>query len=157
MKRIDVMIWKCLVEDLGEYVSSEEMCLKLGLTKRQLLTRVTKLNFPSVEKSVEKYSGSDYETREQYFRLNCTPQTAQEHTMHILAKYYKCDEDQLDSIIKSVPVDHSITLDEVTYNKEAFSLKDIVCIFSIVPCINQIPTWSKNRYQRRDLGVQQYT
>lgn len=154
MKRLDVMIWKCLVDDIGNYVSTTEMCCALGMSRRQLLTRVTKLKFPYIERSTEAFSDGDYNEKEQYFRLQCTPYEAQQYTNHILSKYFDCPEEQITTVLNAVPIDTSITLDEVKY-PDTFSMKDIIYIFNVAPCIEMTKTWSKNRYQRRDLNVQQ--
>ena len=152
MKRLDIMIWKNLAEDIGNYIPSTEMCCRLGMSKRQLLTRVTKLNFPYVEKSVEVYSDGGHDERETYFKLNCTPKDANAYTVTLLSSYFGCDEAEVLSILKAVPVDKSITLDEVAY-PERFSLKDVIFTFNVAPCIQMTKTWTKNRYQRRDLDV----
>ena len=155
MKRLDIMIWKYLVEDIGEFVSATDMCCGLGVSRRQLLTRITKLNFPFVEKDVEKFNDGNREEREQYFRLTCTPAEAQTCTINILSKYFYCDESAVTEVITAVPMDRPITLDEVTYPKDIFSQKDVICILGMMPSIEMTKTWSKNRYQRKDLDVQQ--
>lgn len=152
MKRLDIMIWKNLVEERGCFVPSTDMCCKLGMSRRQLLTRVSKLNFPYVEKSTEIYPQGGHSERETYFKLNCTPSVANECTVSLLSNYFGCGEDEVNAILNAVPEDRSVTLDEVQY-PERFSMKDVIFTFSVAPCIQTTKTWTKNRYQRRDLNV----
>ena len=155
IKRVDVMIWKSLVEDIGGYVSTTTICCDLGMSRRQLLTRVTKLNFPYVEKSTEKFCDGGHVDSEVYFRLTCTPQEAQEFTEKMLSDYFGCEKSAVEKVLLGVPTDKSITLDEVSYPKELFSTKDLIYILSVSPCIETIKTWTKNRYLRKDMNVQQ--
>ena len=142
MKRIDVLIWKYLMDDLGEYVSSVDMCRELGLSRRQLLTRITKLRYPHVVKD------SDTCDRLTYFKLDCDAVEAQSCTIQLLSKYYGCPRSSIDSLLRSVPMDHSITLDEVDLTDKGFTMKDLINIMGMMPCIEITRSWSKNRYRR---------
>lgn len=142
MKRIDILIWKYLMDDRGEYVSSVDMCRELGLSRRQLLTRITKLRYPHVVKDADSVD------RLTFFKLDCDEAEAQCCTIQLLSKYYHCPSTTIDEILRSVPMDHSITLDEVCAPEEEFSTKDLVNIMGMMPCIEITRSWSKNRYRR---------
>ena len=145
MKRIDILIWKSLMDELGAYVSSIEMCRELGLSRRQLLTRITKLRYPHV---VKEEDGD----RIMYFKLDCDAKEAQACTISLLSKYYCCSEDCLREVILAVPVDGTVTLDEIKQHAAPiFSTKDIINIMGIIPCIELIKTWSRNQYRRKEL------
>ncbi len=142
MKRIDMLIWKCLVDDIGEYVSSVDMCQELGLSRRQLLTRITKLHYPHVIKDA---NAAD---RMAYFKLDCDTKEAHTCTVQLLSKYYNCSKNSINSLIKSVPTDRSVTLDEIDISGMGFTTKDLINIMNMIPCIEVTKTWSKNRYRR---------
>ena len=142
MKRIDILIWKYMVDELGEYVSSVDMCRELGLSRRQLLTRITKLRYPHVVKD------SDTMERLTFFKLDCDPAEAQICTIQLLSKYYGCSKDTINDLLRSIPKDHSITLDEVDLEGKQFTTKDVVNIVSMMPCIEVTKSWSRNRYRR---------
>ena len=142
MKRIDILIWKYLMDDLGEYVSSVDMCRELGLSRRQLLTRITKLRYPHVVKDADSVD------RLTYFKLDCDAQEAQTCTIQLLAKYYRCPQDSIDRVLRSVPMDHGVTLGEIDRQEDIFSTKDLVNIMGMMPCIEITRSWSKNRYRR---------
>lgn len=145
MKRIDILIWKALMDELGTYVSSIEMCRDLGLSRRQLLTRITKLRYPHV---IKEEDGD----RIMYFKLDCDAKEAQACTISLLSKYYCCSEDCLREVILAVPVDGTVTLDEIKQHvAPIFSTKDIINIMGIIPCIELIKTWSRNQYRRKEL------
>ena len=142
MKRIDIMIWKYLIDDRGEYVSSIDMCRELGLSRRQLLTRITKLRYPHVVKD------ADAGERMAYFKLDCDAAEAQACTVQLLSQYYNCPQTSINTLINAVPTDRSITLDEIDTMGNDFSMKDLINIMSMIPCIEVTKTWSKNRYRR---------
>lgn len=142
MKRIDILIWKYLMDDRGEYVSSIDMCRELGLSRRQLLTRITKLHYPHVIKD------SDAGERMAYFKLDCDAEEAQVCTVKLLSQYYNCPQASINSLIDAVPTDRSVTLDEINTISGDFTMKDLINIMSMVPCIEVTKTWSKNRYRR---------
>ena len=144
MKRIDVMIWKFLVDNCGDYVSSIDICCSLGLSRRQLLTRITKLKYPHVIK--EDVS----DDRMTFFKLDCDPAEAQLCTIRILSDYYNCPEDRIRKVVMSIPTGCSVTLDEIAGYDPNFSVREVTNIINIMPGVTMTKTWSKNRYRREE-------
>lgn len=142
MKRIDILIWKYLMDDIGEYVSSIDMCRELGLSRRQLLTRITKLHYPHVVKD------ADLAERVAYFKLDCDLKEAQRCTIELLSQYYNRSNNEIGDLVNAIPTDRSVTLDEIECAGLGFTTKDLINIMGIVPCIEVSKTWSKNRYRR---------
>jgi hypothetical protein len=86
--------------------------------------------------------------RKAYFKLDCGDTEAQACTIRILADYYNHSESSIRALVESIPTDGTVTLEDIKATGTDFTIKDLINIMSMMPCIEVTKSWSKNRYRR---------
>ena len=140
MKRCDIEIWKHLLDANGDTVYAESLCCSLGMTRRQLLSRIAGLNQDIIVRSNN--------SKEVFFKLNATPQQLVDATANILATFFKCDPARVMKVVDCVSIAGYMTLDEVEAITKVPS-REAAYILYVMPNIIMQKGAKKNHYTRR--------
>ena len=139
MKRCDIEIWKYLL-DAGGPVYAEALCCALGMTRRQVLSRVAGLNQDVIVRSGD--------LKEVYFTLRATPEQLVEASADILAAFFKCDRNRVMNVADCVSVAGYMTLDEISALTHVPS-REVAYILYVMPNIKMQKGAKKNHYTKR--------
>lgn len=140
MKKIDVEIWKCFLDASDGIVYAETLCRDLGMTRRQLLSRVAGLN-----QSIVKRAG---DSKDVYFMVSPNMDEKIDATINILAAFFKCDRMRVESVVNSTSIAGYMTLDEISVLTHVPS-REVAYILYVMPNIVMQKGSKKNHYTRR--------
>lgn len=140
MKRCDIEIWKRLLDANGSNVYAETLCCSLGMTRRQLLSRIAGLNQEAIVRSNS--------SKDVYFTLKASPQQLVQATADILAAFFKYDPSKIIQVADCVSVAGYMTLDEVALLTEV-PVREVAYILYVMPNIVMQKGAKKNHYTKR--------
>lgn len=140
MKRCDIEIWKHLLDANGDTVYAETLCCNLGMTRRQLLSRIAGLN----QKSIIRSDNS----KDVFFTLRATPEELVEATANILATFFKYEPSKVMAVVDCVSIAGYMTLDEVSLLTKVPS-REVAYILYVMPNIVMQKGAKKNHYTKR--------
>lgn len=149
MKRCDIEIWKQLLDANGP-IYAEALCCNLGMTRRQVLSRIAGLNQDVIVRSNS--------LKDVYFTLNATPQQLVEASADILATFFRCDRKRVMDVADCVSVAGYMTLDEISALTHV-PVREAAYILYVMPNIKMQKGAKKNHYTKRcehvpvDLGT----
>ena len=149
MKRCDIEIWKQLLDADGP-VYTETLCCRLGMTRRQVLTRITGLN-----QEVIVRTNCDKDVS---FTLNATPEQRINASADILAAFFRCDRSKIMTVADCVSIAGYMTLDEISALTQT-PVREAAYILYVMPNIKMQKGTKKNYYTKRcdhvpvDLGT----
>ena len=150
MKKIDVEIWKSLIDARDGIVYAETLCRTLGMTRRQLLSRVSGLDQPLITRA----GGS----KEVYFIIGGTMNERAEATVNVLSSFFRCDPDRIRAVTDCISMAGYMTLDEISL-LTSVPTRDAAYILYVMPNIVMQKGSKKNHYTKRceyvpvDLGT----
>lgn len=140
MKKIDIEIWKQLVDAEDGIVYAETLCCALGMTRRQLLSRIAGLNQPIIRRAGN--------FKEVYFIIDGTINDRVEATVNILSSFFKCDPERIRSVADCISTAGYITLDEVVL-MTSVPVREVAYILYVMPNIIMQKGSKKNHYTKR--------
>ena len=138
MKRCDIEIWKHMLDAKGP-VYAESLCCNLGMTRRQLLSRISGLDQEIIIRSGDP--------KNVYFTLNATPQQLVDATAGILASFFKCDRARVMSVVECISIAGYMTLDEVETITHV-PPREAAYILYVMPNVVMQKGSKKNHYRR---------
>jgi len=149
MKKIDVEIWKRLLDAKDGLIYAESLCCSLGMTRRQLLSRVSGLNQPLVKRAGD--------AKEVYFIIGGDMAQRAEATVDVLSTFFKCSPDRIRSVADCISVAGYMTLDEISL-LTSVPVREVAYILYVMPNITMRKGSKKNHYVRCedvsvDLGI----
>lgn len=132
-------VWKSLVDHKGRWVSLNDLCFTTGMSRRQLASRVSKMGLKHVE--------IENDTRDIYYRLDCTMEEATDEAIRLLAAFYRCKQEDVRKVVDSISIAGTMTLDDLAVGTP-FTVRNIAYILYMVPCVVMTKYGSRNRYYR---------
>lgn len=97
-KRKDLEIWKYLVDNIQYSVPIDDLAVDLGITGRQVQSRVNGLHHPYIVREDRSYY------------LTCDMQQAEKATEELLADYLKCSVGVIEQAVNMLHPTEPITL-----------------------------------------------
>ena len=140
MKRCDIEIWKRLLDANGDTVYAETLCCSLGMTRRQLLSRIAGLNQEAIVRSNC--------SKDVFFILKATPEELVKATANILAAFFKYEPSKIMQVADCVSIAGYMTLDEVALLTEV-PVREVAYILYVMPNIIMQKGAKKNHYTKR--------
>ena len=141
MKKVDVEIWKRLMDAKDGIIYAESLCCSLGMTRRQLLSRVAGLDQPLITRA-----GS---SKDVYFMVGGNIHDRAEATIDILSSFFKCSPDRVRSVSDCISVAGYMTLDEISLLTK-MPVREVAYILYVMPNIHMQKGSKKNHYRRCD-------
>ena len=139
MKKIDVEIWKRIVDSDSDVVYAESLCCDLGMTRRQLISRVAGL-----DQSIIKKAGTAKDT---HFIIDGGMKERIDATIDVLSSFFKCDRARVMSVADCVSIAGYMTLDEISVITNV-PTREVAYILYVMPNIVMQKGTKKNHYTR---------
>ena len=140
MKKIDVEIWKRIVDSEDDVIYAESLCCALGMTRRQLISRIAGLDQPIIKKQ-----GSASET---HFFIEGGMKERVDATINVLSSFFKCDRSRVKDVADCVSIAGYMTLDEISAITKV-PTREVAYILYVMPNIVMQKGTKKNHYTRR--------
>lgn len=142
MKWTDVEIWRYLLDRHGESVYVEDLCFNFGMTRRQMLARMSAFEHIMPIKKVE---GKDVS-----YAITAAPQERIDATAKVLASFYGCSPSRILGVTQAISIAGYMSLEEISKITD-LPTRDLAYMLRVMPNVMMTKDYNKkNHYIRRN-------